>query len=484
MVAHQIPVVEPRGSPRAGEEATPRSPVHPSKRLLSTYIEKGEALTAGVEEERERGVNGEESEEGGDDEQVAAEPNTNRLFSRRVEALDSTCDTDEEEGRLVMADIGEECGEDEQEEADDPFLGTDGDESQDGKMECNPGWRKKSKRKMEYGKKWIVRNLAFEKDGGSMVPLSVIARKYVDDCLREHQDPLLLSVLARLLHQQFPKAGKCRLGSRKNQKIHYSKLKWLVDNAAQQCNSATAPLTPSVDEKAEKTPFEGSLSPQMQGDVKEPQPIMSGGRGVEKRQHMTSEAVTASPSQSPVGDIDEGEKECPEAAGRLEQVVKKMCSQGKRDLLLKSYAHSASCRTATCSSLCLMFRRVRTHVVTARHVCKVMRIYTVLLKSHVSLCVDNDCGLTACPTLRLSRQNKRCLDGEQKEQQQEKLCVKLSPDLMPSSPPSKLSPDFMPNSPPSIHKDTQKYTPPLQTITVEVDPLWKQEFSMIKRIRA
>lgn len=393
---------------------------------------------------------------------------------QRVEVPDSTaCDTDEEEGRLVMADTGEEGGEDEQEEADDLFSGTDGDESQDGKMGCNPGWRKKSKKKMEYGKNWIVKNLAFEKDGSSMVPLSVIARRYIADCLKEHQDPLLLSVLARLLHQQFPNAGKCRLGSRKNQKIHYSKLRWVVNNAAQQCNSATAPQTPTVDEKAEKTPIEGSLSPQMQGDVKEPQPIMSGSKSV-KRQHTTSEMVTASPDQLPVRDIDEGEKECPEAAGRLEQVVKKICSQGKRDILLKSYAHSASCRNASCSSLCLMFRRVRSHVVSARHACKVMRIYTVLLKLHVALCVDDNCGLTACPTLRLSRQNKQCLDGKQ-EEQHEKFPVKLSPDLMP-------------NSPPSIHMEPQEYTgsltmSPLQQIIVEVDPSWKQE-AMIKRIRA
>lgn len=35
-----------------------------------------------MQEERERGVSGEESEEGGDDEQDAAKPNTNGLFSR------------------------------------------------------------------------------------------------------------------------------------------------------------------------------------------------------------------------------------------------------------------------------------------------------------------------------------------------------------------------------------------------------------------
>lgn len=380
-----------------------------------------------------------------------------------VEVPVSTEYESDEEGRLVMADMGEEGGEDEQEEADDLSSGTDGDESLDGRNGCNPGWRKKTKRKMEYGKKWIIRNLVFEKDGGSLVPLSVIARRYFEDCQRERQDPLLLSVLARLLHQQFPKAGKCRLGSRKNQKIHYSKLRLVVDNPAQHSNSATAPLTPTVNVKAEKTPSEGSPSPQMQGDVKEPEPIMSGSRGEEKRSGMTIEVVAASSTQSQVKDIDESEKECSEAAVRLEQVVRRMCSQGKRDLLSKSYAHSASCHNPSCSSLCLMFRRVRSHVVTARHMCKVIQIYTVLLKLHVKLCVDNDCGLTACPTMRLSRLNTPCLNGEQ-EGQQEKLRVMLSPDLMP-------------NSPPSVHKNMS--TP---TITVEVDPSFQPEL-FPKRIR-
>lgn len=335
-----------------------------------------------------------------------------------------TRDADEQDGRLVMADAGEGDTEGGQDEVDDLSSGTSGDESQDGKTDRSPGWRSKSRQKMEYGKHWILKNLVFVKAGGCLVPLSVIEKAYHLDCQRENQQPLSLSVLARLLHQQFPEAGKCRLGPRGNQKIHYRKLRWQGNDSAKQSSSVTTPLTPAVDNRAEKTPFEGSLSPQMQEDGKEPQPSVSGS-GMERKQHMTGAGVSASPNQQSAKDNDEGEKECAEAAARLQQVVKKVFSQGKRDMLLKTFSHSGKCRNTPCTSLCLMFRRVRSHVVGARHACKVLVIYSILLKLHVASCVSDDCGLTACPALRASRQIKRGLDDEQKEGQQEEEHVQL-----------------------------------------------------------
>lgn len=337
---------------------------------------------------------------------------------QNIEAHDSPgSDIDDQDTKLVIVDSEEDDRKEGQEDADDLSSGIS-DESQDGKVDRNPGWRKKSQQKMEYGKRWIASKLVSASTGGCMVPLSVIESTYLADCKREGQEPLLLSVLARLLHQQFPEAGKCRLGPRGNQKIHYSKLSLKVSNPSQQSNSATTPLTPAADERAEKTPFEGSTSPQMQSDGKGPQPIM-GGRGVEKKHCITGNAQSTSPSKPVLKDEDEGAAECQEAASRLNQVVKKVSSQGKRNLLLKTFAHSASCRNNPCTSLCLMFRRVRRHVVSARHPCQVMLIYSIILKLHVATCDANDCGLTACPALRASRQIKRGLDTEEKEEQQE-----------------------------------------------------------------
>lgn len=397
--------------------------------------------------------------------------------------LDEQDDNDDQDDKLVMADTGEEeeDREDAQEEVYDSSSGTS-DESQDGKIDRFPGWRKKSQRKMDYGKKWILSNLVYVSNSDHLVSLSHIEKNYLSDCQKEGQEPLLLSVLARLLHQLFPEAGKCRLGPRKNQKIHYSRLNWHANNPVLPNNSATAPLTPVVDERTEKTPFEGSPSPQMQGDGKEPQPIMSG-RGLEKREHMTSDIDSASPVVSLAEDKDEGEKECPEAAVRLKQVLKKVSSQGKQDLLLKTFAHSASCHNLQCTSLCLMFRRVRRHVVTARHPCQVLRIYSAVLRLHVTACVSHDCGLPACPALRASRHTKRGLDEEQVEAQHE--CVRqpvtkrpnvqenflstvlVSQPTLPSSPESQPSSPLLPPTPPA--------TLPLQIMFVPVQSLLKPD---------
>nr|BDT63424.1 MAG: RFX DNA-binding domain-containing protein [Sesarmops intermedium nimavirus] len=331
-------------------------------------------------------------------------------------------DVDDDEDRLVIEE------EDYRESGQDPSLGTADDEKnetasdvdddedrlviveedyrgsgQDGKLDCNPGWRKKSRKKMEHAKIWIENNLVFERNSVCLLQLSDISSKYLADCERDGREPLLISVLCRLLHQQFTDVGKCRLGPRGKQTIHYTKLRW---RQVQQCNSTATPLTSAIDERAE----EGSTSPQMHdGSSTEPQ----SGRGVERKQ-TTSDL----PSQLPAESDDEGQKECEEAGTRLQQVVK-VFLQGKRDILLKTFAHSASCYNISCFSLCLMFRRVRRHVVNARHECHVLRIYSLILKMHVATCVANDCGLTACPALRASKQNKRGLDAEQQQQQEE-----------------------------------------------------------------
>ncbi|XP_071548966.1 uncharacterized protein [Panulirus ornatus] len=110
--------------------------------------------------------------------------------------------------------------------------------------------------------------------------------------------------------------------------------------------------------------------------------------------------------------IDDDQEGCQPAAERLLQVLRWISSQGRRDVFLREFAHSASCKVVPCTPLCSMFCRVRRHVVAARHSCSVLRIYSGLLRLHVSSCNNSDCGLPACPALRAIRPVKRSL-GQQ-----------------------------------------------------------------------
>ena len=94
---------------------------------------------------------------------------------------------------------------------------------------------------------------------------------------------------------------------------------------------------------------------------------------------------------------------CLEAAKKLQQVLKYIHGQGKKEMLLRDFALSASCSKATCYPICLMFRRVRRHVVGHHGPCAVLRLYAMLLKLHVAKCTKMDCGLPACPALQKTR---------------------------------------------------------------------------------
>ena len=91
---------------------------------------------------------------------------------------------------------------------------------------------------------------------------------------------------------------------------------------------------------------------------------------------------------------------CEGAAGRLAHVMAWMKDNGHMNLLLRDFAHSASCRINKCSPFCMMFRRVRRHVVSAKPPCALLRIYARLLHMHVNACNIGNCGLQTCPTLR------------------------------------------------------------------------------------
>ena len=95
------------------------------------------------------------------------------------------------------------------------------------------------------------------------------------------------------------------------------------------------------------------------------------------------------------------------AAKRLIHVITWMKDNGHFKILLQDFAHSATCAAFQCSSFCKMFKSVRRHVIAARHKCFLLRQYALLLRLHVNSCIDDNCGLQACPTLRASKRLKR-----------------------------------------------------------------------------
>ena len=98
---------------------------------------------------------------------------------------------------------------------------------------------------------------------------------------------------------------------------------------------------------------------------------------------------------------------CKGIAKRLSHIITWMRDNGQTEILLRDFAHSASCGIINCSPFCRMLRRVRRHVVSAKHPCVLLRLYSLLLRLHVNSCTNDNCGLQACPTLRANKSVKR-----------------------------------------------------------------------------
>lgn len=94
------------------------------------------------------------------------------------------------------------------------------------------------------------------------------------------------------------------------------------------------------------------------------------------------------------------ENNCKGAGERLAQVMLWMKENGHTKILLREFAHSASCKLDLCSPFCKMLRRVRNHVVRAQHRCVLLRLYALMLRLHVNGCSTMFCGLPACPILK------------------------------------------------------------------------------------
>lgn len=289
--------------------------------------------------------------------------------------------------------------------------------------------RTESHQKMEDAKNWLQSVMVISSTL-SLVSLRSIEDAYKAYCHEKGQEPLSTPVLARLIHGLFQDAENCRVGPRGNQKIHYRKLAFKDDCKLNLSSSS------EDDNQKEKIQNEEDISSQ-EKEVNEEEPLNLSQKPRETREKkekykkqqenlLTTEScpkeiqeqlVTTSDTaaqNSEQKQISEDDKEgCENAAKRLSQVLKWINNQGRKDVLLKDFAHSASCKKESCSHLCMMFRRVRRHVVGARHACMVLKLYSVLLRLHVSSCNDLDCGLPACPALRAARPGKRTIESEE-----------------------------------------------------------------------
>ena len=98
---------------------------------------------------------------------------------------------------------------------------------------------------------------------------------------------------------------------------------------------------------------------------------------------------------------------CRGAAKRLSNVMSWVKYNGDSRIFLREFAHSASCGNNNCRSFCKLFKRLRKHVMSAKHKCSLLRIYSLLLRLHVNACTNDKCGLEACPILRSRKELKR-----------------------------------------------------------------------------
>ncbi|XP_037785162.1 uncharacterized protein LOC119580983 isoform X1 [Penaeus monodon] len=303
------------------------------------------------------------------------------------------------------------------------------------------GNRTDGHQKMDHAKKWLL-SMMFVSSTMSAVSLGSIEDAYKDHCEQSGQEPLSTPVLARLIRGLFQDAEKCRLGPRGNQKIHYRKLAWKIGGKDLSQDTISEDSLHQLEDKiltnsnaqnlvdlASLEPLNLSqksavqqiiISKGKQKEVNEEetcqmesiQIIQSREKKIQEQEVTTSEKSNIHLEQSQMAK-DNSKEGCEAAAKRLSQVLKWINSQGRKDILLKDFAHSASCKEESCSHLCMMFRRVRRHVVAARHSCMVLRLYSVLLRLHVSSCVDSQCGLPACPALRATKSSKRTINGQE-----------------------------------------------------------------------
>lgn len=431
---------------------------------------------------------------------------------------------DTSDGELIIVDEGDNLkatGDKSAFDVETPTAAADNEQDALLGIRRRNGTRSEAQQKMEDGKHWLLNNLMFINTVSSVISLNSVDEAYKAYCKETGKEPLTTPVLARLIRCLFPKALKCRLGSRGSQKIHYRSLQLKtiltalskpsghmpetlknlsgINGTASASKSVNADCVDIADEKISNMPEQMEAQAKDSSEQKknlsdpgdstesvarqQPKVNMSAiddkqvdsksvvdDKEIDRKPHVDDKEVDnqsaaeadrldqviseSSTQRNLAVQISADDKEgCETAAQRLSQVLKWISNQGRKDFLLREFAHSASCQATSCTPVCLMFRRVRRHVVAARHSCFVLRLYSGLLRMHVSSCNNSECGLPACPALRATKAIKRSLG--QQESSSKRTAVQISSGirhpstlaLTPRSPETSL-PGSPVNSPP------------------------------------
>lgn len=107
---------------------------------------------------------------------------------------------------------------------------------------------------------------------------------------------------------------------------------------------------------------------------------------------------------APGSGVDVATSDCEDNGNRMVGLVKRLEKTGRLDSMLEALAHSSSCSSITCNQMCLMFRRIRRHLVGSPHHCKVRRTYLVLVKRHLTRCKNLECDF--CKNIKKQREKQ------------------------------------------------------------------------------
>ena len=93
---------------------------------------------------------------------------------------------------------------------------------------------------------------------------------------------------------------------------------------------------------------------------------------------------------------------CLESSRNLVGIINWIRENGHSKIFLRNFGHSASCKRVNCSPYCNLFRRLRRHV-NAHRPCHLLKIYGILLRSHVRQCNIPTCGIEICQWIQMQR---------------------------------------------------------------------------------
>ena len=243
---------------------------------------------------------------------------------------------------------------------------------------------------VKYAKEWLRNSLVII-GNHTALSLASIEDAYKVHCDKTGQERIITTpTLARLVHSMFRVGGvsKCRLGSRGKQTIHYKNLSLGTTVGVEQNRPARSEQEQifTLDEPIDLSTHGRRAPPSSHGCVQVPPRVSS-----------STDDISNQP-------------DCAEGYKKLYAILTWNIQNGHKKFMLKQFAHSASCKATRCSKLCMMFKRVRRHLIAAaaaggggHHECpSILRLYTIVLKLHVLTCQEEDskCGLPSCSILK------------------------------------------------------------------------------------